>query len=94
VEPYLQSDDRPQRANPLRAAKHSITVDKRTVSISLEAPFWEGFRDIARLRRMTHAQLLGSIIAEHGAGNLSSAVRVFVLTHFRAQVAEAGKLIG
>ncbi len=91
---YLHSDDEPQRENPLRAAKHSITVDKRTVSISLETPFWDGFRDIARLKGMTHAQLLGAIIAEHGSANLSSAVRVFVLAYFRAQAAEAGKIIG
>jgi predicted DNA-binding ribbon-helix-helix protein len=91
---YLRSDDEPQREKPLRATKHSITVDKRTVSISLEPPFWEGFRDIARLKGMTHAQLLGAIMAEHGARNLSSAVRVFVLAHFRARAAEAGQVIG
>ena len=91
---YLRSDDEPQREKPLRATKHSITVDKRTVSVSLEEPFWEGFRDIARLKRMTHAQLISAIIAEHGSANLSSAVRVFVLAHFRAQAAELGRIIG
>ncbi len=91
---YLRSDDEPQREKPLRATKHSITVDKRTVSISLEAPFWDGFRDISRLKRMTHAQLIGAIIAEHGTANLSSAVRVFVLDHYRVQAAEARKIIG
>ncbi len=91
---YLRSDDEPQREKPLRATKHSITVDKRTVSISLETPFWDGFRDIARLKGMTHAQLIGAIIAEHGTANLSSAVRVFVLDHYRGQVAQAGKIIG
>ena len=90
----MEFDDKPQRANQLRASKHSITVDKRTVSISLEESFWEGFKDIARSKEMTHSELLGAIIAKHGSGNLSSSVRVFVLDHYRAQAAEAHKIIG
>lgn len=89
----MQSVEIPPRGNPLRAIKRSITVGQRTVSISLEEPFWEGFRDIARLKGVTLSELLSSIMAEHSV-HLSSAVRVYVLEYYRALSADAGKIIG
>ena len=46
--------------------------------MSVEQPFWDGLRRIARERGVSVNALLGEIDRAN-AGNLSSAVRVFVL---------------
>ena len=64
--------------------KRSVVLSGRKTSISLEEPFWQALREIARERGITTAALLISIASKRVEGNLSSAVRVFVLEHFRA----------
>ena len=69
-------------ASPIR--KRSVKVTGHTTSISLEDPFWHALREIARERGITTAALINSIASKRVEGNLSSALRVFVLEHFRA----------
>ena len=69
-------------ASPIR--KRSVKVAGHKTSISLEEPFWQALREIATERGITTAALLNSIATKRVEGNLSSAVRVFVLAHFRA----------
>jgi predicted DNA-binding ribbon-helix-helix protein len=66
-----------------RAIKRSIVRDGHKSSVSLETPFWEALREIASDRKMTVSELVATI--DHGRNryNLSSAIRVFVLGHFR-----------
>ncbi len=64
--------------------KRSLTVAGHRTSISLEDAFWAGLRDIASARTATVAGLVAEIDRGRGAANLSSAIRVFVLAHFRA----------
>ena len=64
-------------------AKRSLTVAGHRTSISLEDAFWIGLRDIATARAVTVAGLVAEIDRARGAANLSSAIRVFVLDHFR-----------
>ena len=64
--------------------KRSLTVAGHRTSISLEDAFWAGLRDIAAARASTVAGLVAEIDRGRGAANLSSAIRVFVLAHFRA----------
>ena len=64
--------------------KRSVVVSGHKTSVSLEEPFWQALREIAREREMTMSALLNSIASKRGESNLSSAVRVFVLEHFRA----------
>jgi len=54
-------------------------------SVSLEDPFWEGLKDIAKDQRKTLSDLVGSIDTNREHGNLSSALRLFVLNHYQAQ---------
>ncbi len=63
--------------------KRSIIRNGHKSSVSLEDQFWDGLREIADLRRMTVSALVATI--DHGPNkrNLSSAIRVFVLDHFR-----------
>ena len=63
--------------------KRSIVVAGRKTSISLEDDFWMAFREIATARDITLTELIGSIDSGR-AGNLSSAIRLFVLNHYRA----------
>ncbi len=58
--------------------KRSVNIAGHRTSVSIEAPFWDALRDIAE-RRETSVNALITSIDTGRAGNLSSAVRVFVL---------------
>jgi predicted DNA-binding ribbon-helix-helix protein len=74
--------------------KRSIVIAGHKTSVSLEDAFWSGLKDIAGARNMTLSDLVGSIDADRRQGNLSSAIRLFVLDHYRSQLAEHGKQAG
>ena len=65
--------------------KRSIVITGHKTSVSLEDAFWSGLKDIAASRNMTLSELVASIDADRRQGNLSSAIRLFVLDHYRAQ---------
>jgi predicted DNA-binding ribbon-helix-helix protein len=67
-----------------RPVKHSLTLHGHRTSVSLEAAFWEAFRDIAAQRGVA----LNVLAAEIDEGResdigLASAIRVFVLAQYR-----------
>jgi predicted DNA-binding ribbon-helix-helix protein len=62
--------------------KRSIILRGHKTSISVEEPFWKTLKDIAASRRVTRSQLITDIDAQRKAGNLSSAVRLFVLNQY------------
>jgi predicted DNA-binding ribbon-helix-helix protein len=66
--------------------KRSIVIAGRKTSVSLEHDFWNGLKGIAREYKMTLSDLVGGIDARRPNTNLSSAIRIFVLHHFRSQV--------
>jgi predicted DNA-binding ribbon-helix-helix protein len=70
--------------------KRSIVITGHKTSVSLEDAFWSGLKDIAASRNMTLSELVASIDADRRQGNLSSAIRLFVLDHYRAQAGAAG----
>jgi predicted DNA-binding ribbon-helix-helix protein len=60
-----------------------------TRSVSLEETFWVGLNEIAEQRRVMLPVLLGAIDlerTEREQGNLSSALRLFVLDFYRSQL--------
>jgi predicted DNA-binding ribbon-helix-helix protein len=67
--------------------KRSIVIAGHKTSVSLEDAFWRGLKDIATSRRATLSDLLSSIATERQYGNLSSAIRLFVLNHYQAGTA-------
>jgi predicted DNA-binding ribbon-helix-helix protein len=67
--------------------KRSIVLGGHKTSVSLEDAFWDGLKDIAKDRRKTLSDLVGSIDTNREHGNLSSALRLFVLNHYQAQAA-------
>jgi predicted DNA-binding ribbon-helix-helix protein len=66
--------------------KRSIVVAGHKTSVSLEDAFWDGLKGIARERHMTLSQLVTEIDAQRQLGNLSSALRLFVLDFYRTQL--------
>jgi predicted DNA-binding ribbon-helix-helix protein len=64
--------------------KRSIVIAGHKTSVSIEDAFWTAVKDIAARRGTTVAELVATIDAGRQHGNLSSAVRLFVLDYFRA----------
>jgi predicted DNA-binding ribbon-helix-helix protein len=65
--------------------KRSIVIAGHKTSVSLEDAFWKGLKDIAGTRDMTLSELVAAIDTDRRHGNLSSAIRLFVLDHYRHQ---------
>jgi predicted DNA-binding ribbon-helix-helix protein len=68
--------------------KRSIVIAGHKTSVSLEDAFWKGLKDIANGRELTLSDVVASIDTNRRHGNLSSAIRLFVLDHFRAQMGD------
>jgi len=66
--------------------KRSIVIDGRKTSVSLEDGFWSALKEIAGRRSLTLSNLVAIIDAERRHGNLSSAIRLFVLGAYRDRV--------
>jgi predicted DNA-binding ribbon-helix-helix protein len=62
--------------------KRSVDIDGHRTSVSMEAPFWDALREIAVKKNLSVNQLIATIDKDR-AGNLSSAIRVYVLQAFR-----------
>ena len=63
--------------------KRSVLIGNHKTSVSLEQPFWEGMKEISRERGKTLSELVSEIDDKRQQGNLSSAIRLFVLDYFR-----------
>jgi predicted DNA-binding ribbon-helix-helix protein len=68
--------------------KRSIVVSGHKTSVSLEDAFWTGIKEIASGRNMTLSDLVTAVDSERQRGNLSSAIRLFVLDFYRSQLAD------
>jgi predicted DNA-binding ribbon-helix-helix protein len=63
--------------------KRSIVIGGHKTSVSLEDGFWNGVKEISGLREMTLSELVSEIDHNRQQGNLSSAIRLFVLDHYK-----------
>ena len=63
--------------------KRSIVIAGHKTSVSLEDAFWEGVKEIASGRHETLSDMITHIDRGRHQGNLSSAIRLFVLDHYR-----------
>jgi predicted DNA-binding ribbon-helix-helix protein len=68
--------------------KRSIVIAGHKTSVSLEDEFWNGLKEIVQKQKMTLAGLVGDIDVRRLHTNLSSAIRLFVLAHFRSQISQ------
>jgi predicted DNA-binding ribbon-helix-helix protein len=67
-----------------QVVKRSIVIAGHKTSVSLEDAFWKGLKEIAATRNIPVSDLVSTIDNERQHGNLSSAIRLFVLDHYRA----------
>ena len=65
--------------------KRSIVVAGHKTSVSLEEAFWNGMKEISAARGLTLSELVGEIDGGRAQGNLSSAIRLYVLNYFRTR---------
>jgi len=65
--------------------KRSVVIVGHKTSVSLEDPFWDHLKSIARAQCMTLSELVASINGTRKQSNLSSAIRLFVLEHFQKE---------
>ena len=63
--------------------KRSVVVGGRKTSVSLENEFWEALRDITQSQQMPLSAMLAAIKDKYQQNSLSSAIRLFVLNHYR-----------
>ena len=68
--------------------KRSIVIAGHKTSVSLEDAFWQGLKEIAGGRDMSLSDLVATIDTERQHGNLSSAIRLFVLDFYRNQLSD------
>jgi predicted DNA-binding ribbon-helix-helix protein len=66
--------------------KRSIVIGGHKTSVSLEDAFWSALKEIALARHLTLSALIADIDTGRANGNLSSAIRLFVLDHYRAMI--------
>ena len=77
------------RVHPAQGRKNSSVIKRSVIrnghksSISLEDQFWDALREIADHEHMAISTLVAHIDHNRTTSNLSSAIRVFVLGHFR-----------
>jgi predicted DNA-binding ribbon-helix-helix protein len=64
--------------------KRSVAIGGQKTSVSLEQEFWKCVKEIAGQRSMTLSNLINEIGAGR-TGNLSSAVRVYILEHYQRE---------
>jgi predicted DNA-binding ribbon-helix-helix protein len=62
--------------------KRSIVMGGHKTSVSLEDAFWTDLREIAHESQVTMSSLVAGIDEARPPGNLSSAIRLFVLEHW------------
>jgi predicted DNA-binding ribbon-helix-helix protein len=71
--------------------KRSLAIAGHRTSVSLEEPFWEALKEIAAAERRPVASLVMEVDSGRGELNLSSALRLRVLAHYRGRT-EAAKV--
>lgn len=62
--------------------KRSVEIAGHRTSVSIEAPFWDALKELADREGLSLNELI-TRIDDSRAGNLSSAIRVYVLKAYK-----------
>jgi predicted DNA-binding ribbon-helix-helix protein len=65
--------------------KRSLTIAGHRTSIALEDEFWQALEDMAAAKQISLPTLIAQIDQQRTQANLSSAIRIAILTHFKGQ---------
>lgn len=66
--------------------RRTVRIGDDRLSVSIEDDFWIGLEEIAATTGMTTSQLLVRIDRMRHGANLASAIRVYVVDHFRTHL--------
>jgi predicted DNA-binding ribbon-helix-helix protein len=77
-------------AVPGSIQKRSVIIAGHRTSVSLEPEFWAALKDIAQHRNVSINELVTEIDSQR-RGNLSSSLRVHVLTFLQGRLAAAAE---
>jgi predicted DNA-binding ribbon-helix-helix protein len=69
-----------------RPVKRSFSIKGHRTSISLEAPFWDALKEVAKEDGVALSGLIAGIDSARGASGLSSAVRIWLLARYRQRL--------
>ena len=69
-----------------RIVKRSVIIAGHKKSVSLEEAVWKSLKEIAAYQDTTLFALLAAIDSRRIDGNLSSAIRLFLLNFYREQL--------
>ena len=75
---------------PSTLINRNVFVGERRTSLRLEPAMWDALTEICRREDMTVHELCGLIQEYRLASSLTAAVRVFIVTYFRAAATEKG----
>jgi predicted DNA-binding ribbon-helix-helix protein len=78
-----------RRVLPYQESKQSVVVGQRKTSLRLEVGFWDGLKEVAAHEGVPVSTLVTCIDTDREHANLSSAVRLYVLDHYRRLVEQA-----
>lgn len=67
----------------MKTLKRSVRIARHSTSLSLEAEFWDELKRLAGARKLSLNQLVTKIDKDR-AGNLSSALRLYVLHELKS----------
>jgi predicted DNA-binding ribbon-helix-helix protein len=67
--------------------KRSVVLAGHKTSVSLEDAIWQGLKEIATSRQTKLSDLIARINIDREHRNLSSALRLFVLSHYQSRAA-------
>ena len=65
------------------ALNQSVSINGHNTSVSIEGAFWNALKEIAVAQNISANALISKIDSERDATNLSSAIRVYVVEHYR-----------
>jgi predicted DNA-binding ribbon-helix-helix protein len=85
----MNDEPRLARTREFAVVKRSVVIGGHKTSVSLEDAFWTSLKDIAGRRGVTLSRQIASIDHHRQTSNLSSAIRLFVLDHFRTRAMSA-----
>jgi predicted DNA-binding ribbon-helix-helix protein len=85
---HIPNSSSGKRRLPSPVSKRTIKIAGHTTSISLEPAFITALKEIAVAKDLTVNELVGKIDKGRQSGNLSSAIRQFVLAYYQAHVGD------
>jgi predicted DNA-binding ribbon-helix-helix protein len=71
------------------AAPRTIFIGNHRTTVRLESVMWDALTDIAEEHGKTVHDLIAEIDRNHNQANLSSAIRVHIVEHYRAALHKA-----